>query len=103
MARWLTVDPGSKMASGEPRVLQDDHYKTSGSHERSGVEESLFRVAPRKTHLSTPSSTGTIQEEDCMQDDPRSQEEELLTSMDQVTLAKFVECFPFLHHEHLPG
>ena len=38
-----------------------------------------------------------------MQDDPRSQEEELLTSMDQVTLAKFVECFPFLHHEHLPG
>ena len=30
-----------------------------------------------------------------MQDDPRSQEEELLTSMDQVTLAKFVECFPF--------
>ena len=23
--------------------------------------------------------------------------------MDQVTLAKFVECFPFLHHEHLPG
>ena len=29
MARWLTVDPGSKMASGELRVLQDDYYKTS--------------------------------------------------------------------------
>ena len=25
---WLTVDPGSKMAPGESRALQDDYYKT---------------------------------------------------------------------------
>ena len=36
MPGWLTVDPGSKMAPGESRVLQDGYYKThggSGSHE----------------------------------------------------------------------
>ena len=27
MAEWLTVDPGSRMAPGEPRVLQDNYYK----------------------------------------------------------------------------
>ena len=36
-SRWLTVDPGSTMAPGEPRVLQDDYYKTSGRHDRSGA------------------------------------------------------------------
>ena len=36
MARWLTVDPGSKMAPGESRALQDGYYKTSGSHTGTG-------------------------------------------------------------------
>ena len=39
LARWLTVDPGSKMAPREPRVLQDDYYKTSGCHEGYGNPE----------------------------------------------------------------
>ena len=34
---WMTVDPGSKMAPGELRVLQDDCYKIAGSSSGSGI------------------------------------------------------------------
>ena len=38
MAGWLTVDPGSVMAPGESRVLQDDYYKAQDAQELSDRE-----------------------------------------------------------------
>ena len=83
------------------RLLQDPGSPKNTPGMKHGI--TLASSGSKQDPSQYSSSTGTTQEEDCMQDDPRSQEEELLTSMDQVTLAKFVECFPFLHHEHLPG
>ena len=57
-----------------------------------------FVPSERHAHLSTPAVTGTIQEDNCMSDDPRHRRRWLSTPLkcgiDQVTLAKFVECFP---------
>ena len=73
-SRWLTVDPGSERLQLESRALQDGYYKTDPwmpRRLRKPRDHLSSRVAPRMTHLSTPSSTNRrpYRRDYCMQEE----------------------------------
>ena len=76
------------------RLLQDPGSRKNTPGMKHGI--TLASSGSKQDPSQYSSSTGTIQEEDCMQDDPRSQEEEALSNHRNVGLDQVITSWPNL-------